>query len=635
MQTRSVQDDAGKSDARGAGLDRIEGVAVIRRARKTAPGGPGVYRMLDAGGKVLYVGKAKSIRKRLAAYVAIARLPIRMQRMVARTREVVFVTTESESEALLLESNLIKRFRPPFNIVLRDDKSFPHILIRTDHPFPAISKHRGARKTKGHYFGPYASAGAVNRTINTLQKAFLLRSCTDAEFASRSRPCLLHQIKRCSAPCVGHIAQEGYAALVEDAKRLLEGRGRDLQERLTKEMRQASRELAFERAATLRDRLRALNAIQGQQEAAGPRLREADVFAIAARAGRSAVQAFFFRAGQHRGNAIFFPRHAPEEKPARILAAFLGQFYRSHPPPGRIIVDREPEDTALLSTALGQAAQRRVEITVPKRGPGRRAVDAARRNAEEALARKLAEWTDAAEIRARLAKVFDLPCPPRRIEVYDNSHLQGSDAFGAMIVAGEEGFERQAYRRFGIRHPETVPGDDYGMMREVMRRRFGESSTRGGTPRHGRQPDLLLIDGGRGQVTAVRETLAELGLDNLPVVGIAKGPQRNAGREEFHLPDGRRLTLEERDPLLHYLQRLRDEAHRFVIAGHRARRLKAARRSPLDAIPGIGPKRRRALITHFGSARDVADASVAELARVPGISKAMAHTIREYLHGRE
>ncbi len=631
-QERRPQENAGSA----AALAQLEGVAVIRRALRTAPKGPGVYRMLDGRGEVLYVGKAKSIRKRLSAYAAIGRLPIRMQRMVARTREVVFVTTETESEALLLEANLIKRFRPPFNIVLRDDKSFPHILIRTDHPFPAIAKHRGARKAAGHYFGPYASAGAVNRTINTLQKAFLLRSCTDAEFESRSRPCLLHQIKRCAAPCVGRISPEDYASLVEDAKRLLAGRARDLQERLTREMNAASQALDFERAATIRDRLRALNAIQAQQEAAGARLREADVFAIANRAGRSAIQAFFFRAGQHRGNAIFFPRHAPEERPSRILAAFLAQFYRGHPPPRRIVVDVEPEGAELLATALSEQAERRVEIGVPKRGPGRKAASSARRNAEEALARKLAEWTDTAEIRERLAEVFDLAAPPRRIEVYDNSHLQGGDAFGAMIVVGEDGFERQAYRRFRIRDPRTTPGDDHAMMREVIRRRFaGDTDERRDAPRHGARPDLLLIDGGRGQVATVRETLVELGLEDIPVVGIAKGPQRNAGREEFHLADGRRLRLPMRDPVLHYLQRLRDEAHRFVIAGHRARRLKGIRRSPLDAVPGIGPKRRRALIAHFGSARGVADASIAELARVPGISKTMARTIHEHLHGRE
>ncbi|RMF15033.1 MAG: excinuclease ABC subunit UvrC [Alphaproteobacteria bacterium] len=635
MQTISVRDQHGKAEDRKAeqALAQLEGVGVIRRALKTAPKGPGVYRMLDAGKEVLYVGKAKSIRKRLAAYAAIGRLPIRLQRMVARTREVVFVTTESESEALLLEANLIKRFRPPFNIVLRDDKSFPHILIRTDHAFPAIAKHRGAQKAKGHYFGPYASAGAVNRTINTLQKAFLLRSCTDAEFESRSRPCLLHQIKRCSAPCVGRIGKDDYAALVDDAKRLLEGRARDLQLRLTEEMNAASQALDFERAATLRDRLRALNAVQAQQET-GTRLKEADVFAIADRAGRSAIQAFFFRAGQHRGNAIFFPRHAPEEKPARIVSAFLAQFYRDHPPPKRIIVDLSPEGSELLTSALSRIAERRVAIEVPKRGPGRKAADAARRNAEEALARKLVEWTDGAEIRQRLAEIFGLSRPPGRIEVYDNSHLQGSQAFGAMIVAGAQGFERQAYRRFRIRDRGASPGDDYAMMREVMRRRFAARSGEG-EDRHGERPDLLLIDGGRGQVSAVREVLIDLGLDDIPVIGIAKGPARNAGREEFHLADGRRLLLPERDPVLHYLQRLRDEAHRFVIAGHRARRLKAARRSALDAIPGIGPKRRRALIAHFGSARGVADASLAELARVPGISKAMARTIQEHLHGRE
>lgn len=609
-----------------AGMERLAGLEVIRRAVEEAPPGPGVYRMIDAGGEVLYVGKAKRLRRRLAAYTRLAGLPVRLQRMVQRTASVAFVSTASESEALLLEASLIKRYQPPFNIVLRDDKSFPSILIRTDHPFPQILKHRGARRAKGHYFGPYASAGAVNRTLVALQKAFLLRSCSDAEFAGRSRPCLLHQIKRCAAPCVGRIAQADYAALVEEAAAFLSGRSRGLEQRIRREMEEAAEALDFERAAMLRDRLRALALVHGTPEMMGAGVREADVLAIAAQAGMSAVQLFMLRGGQHRGSAVFFPRHEPGERIERVLAAFLLQFYQTHPVPARILVNVMPAAAPEVEAALATLRGGPVRLHRPQRGRLVGLVEAAARNAEQALARRLSEREATRAQLAALAARFGLARPPRRIEVFDNSHLMGREPYGVMVVATPEGFDKRAYRRFRIAGGEGARGDDYAMMREVMRRRF-----QGGGAAE-RLPDLMLIDGGAGQVSAVRETLAELGVAGIPVIGIAKGPERNAGHETFHLADGRQITLPERDPVLFYFQRLRDEAHRFAISGHRAARLKGQRRSVLDGIPGIGPKRKRALITRFGSARAVAGASLAEIAAVPGISRDLARRIWEHLH---
>ncbi len=611
-----------------AGEKALTGVAVIRRAVAGAPAGPGVYRMLDQDGTVLYVGKAKRLSRRLAAYTRLAGLPVRLQRMVQRTAEVVFVSTASEAEALLLEASLIKRYAPPFNIVLRDDKSFPSILIRTDHPYPQLLKHRGARKAQGHYFGPYASAGAVNRTLVALQKAFLLRSCSDAEFASRTRPCLLYQIKRCAAPCVGRVAQEDYRALVEEAHRFLSGRSRGLEARIRREMETAAERLDFERAAMLRDRLRALTLIHGTPEMMQAAIKEADVFAIVQQAGVHAVQLFLLRGGQHRGNAVFFPRAESHAPASRVLAAFLLQFYQNHPVPSRILVNVEIARSGPLIAALEQLAGGRVRLHRPRRGRLHGFVTAAERNAEQALARRLSEREATRTQLAALAERFGLSAVPRRIEIYDNSHLMGREPYGVMVVATPEGFDKRAYRRFRITDERITPGDDYAMMRAVMRRRF-----RPDRKKHAREkPDLLLIDGGAGQVSAVTAVLAELGLPDIPVIGIAKGPDRHAGRETFHLPDGRSLTLDTRDPVLFFLQRLRDEAHRFAITGHRAARLKAQRRSLLDAIPGIGPKRKRALITHFGSARGVEGASVAEIAAVPGISRALARRIWEHLH---
>ncbi len=606
----------------------LTGVAAIRRAVTQAPAGPGVYRMLDRDGTVLYVGKAKRLSRRLAAYTRLASLPVRLQRMVQRTAEVVFVSTANEAEALLLEASLIKRYAPPFNIVLRDDKSFPSILIRTDHPYPQILKHRGARKAKGHYFGPYASAGAVNRTLVALQKAFLLRSCSDAEFASRTRPCLLYQIKRCAAPCVGRIAQKDYQALVEEAYRFLTGRSRGLEERIRREMEEAAERLDFERAAMLRDRVRALSLIHGMPEMMQAAVKDADVFALVQQAGMNAVQLFLLRGGQHRGSAVFFPRAEAGTSAPRVLAAFLLQFYQSHPVPPRILVNVEIARSAPLVAALESLAGRRVRLHRPHRGKLHGLVAAAERNAEQALARRLSEREAIRTQLAALASRFQLPAVPRRIEVYDNSHLMGREPYGVMVVATPEGFDKRAYRRFRITDEAITPGDDYAMMRAVMRRRFRQEARR--QPRD--KPDLLLIDGGAGQVSAVVGVLRELGQEDIPVIGIAKGPDRHAGRETFYLPDGRSLVLDSRDPVLFFLQRLRDEAHRFAITGHRAARLKAQRRSLLDTIPGVGPKRKRALITHFGSARAVEGASIAEIAAVPGISRALARRIWEHLH---
>lgn len=607
---------------------KLTGVAVIRQAVAQAPAGPGVYRMLDRDGVVLYVGKAKRLSRRLAAYTRLTGLPVRLQRMVQRTAEVVFVSTASEAEALLLEASLIKRYAPPFNIVLRDDKSFPSILIRTDHPYPQILKHRGARKAKGHYFGPYASAGAVNRTLVALQKAFLLRSCSDAEFAARTRPCLLYQIKRCAAPCVGKITQEDYHDLVEEAHRFLSGRSRGLEARIRRDMEAAAERLDFERAAMLRDRLRALALIHGTPEMMQIPIADADVFAIAQQAGTHAVQLFLLRGGQHRGSAVFFPRAEASASASRVLAAFLLQFYQSHPVPPRVLVNVEIPAPDPLIAALERLADGRVRLHRPQRGKLHGLVTAAERNAEQALARRLSEREATRTQLAALAERFDLPAAPNRIEIYDNSHLMGREPYGVMVVATPEGFDKRAYRRFRITDETITPGDDYAMMRAVMRRRFRSDGRRQARER----PDLLLIDGGAGQVAAVVEALAEQGLADIPVIGIAKGPDRRAGRETFHLPDGRSLTLDARDPVLFFLQRLRDEAHRFAITGHRAARLKAQRRSLLDAIPGVGPKRKRALITHFGSARGVEGASIAEIAAVPGISRALARRIWEHLH---
>ncbi|HSR00782.1 MAG TPA: excinuclease ABC subunit UvrC [Sphingomicrobium sp.] len=612
--------------------DLEKGVQAIREVLKTLPRRPGVYRMQDARGDVLYVGKARALRNRVTNYTQVAKLPKRLQRMVAQTRTMTIVTTRTEAEALLLEAQLIKRFRPPYNVLLRDDKSFPFILLREDHAFPRVQKHRGARRIKGQYYGPFASAGSVTRTLNALQKLFLLRSCSDSYFDNRSRPCLLYQIKRCSAPCVGRIGKEEYDELVEDAKAFLAGKSTGVQARLSKQMAQAAEKRDYELAAVYRDRLRALTYIQGSQTVHADGLGDADVFALATKAATVSIQAFFIRGGQNWGHRAFFPAHVSDVPEAEVLSSFIAQFYEDMPPPRRILVDRELADEELLEEALSQRAQRKVAIEQPHRGARRKLLDQARRNAEEALDRRLAETTTQGRILRELADTFELADVPKRIEVYDNSHIMGTNATGAMIVAGPEGFRKNSYRKFNIKRPETQPGDDFAMMREVLGRRFARLEKEDPDRQTGEWPDLLLIDGGKGQLSAVCEVMEDMGVHDVPVVGVSKGPDRNAGRETFHLPGGRELTLAPNSALLFYLQRLRDEAHRFAIGTHRAKRAKSLTTSSLDDVPGIGPTRKRALLMHFGTARAVKGAALEDLERAPGISSATARQVYDYFH---
>ncbi len=619
---------------RGADAPDLEaGVKAIRNVLRTLPVRPGVYRMLDARGEVLYVGKARALKNRVTSYTQVAKLPKRLQRMVAQTRDMTIVTTRTEAEALLLEAQLIKRFRPAFNVLLRDDKSFPFILMREDHPFPRIHKHRGARRAKGQYFGPFASAGSVTSTLNALQKLFLLRSCSDSFFANRSRPCLLYQIKRCSAPCVGRISEADYAELVADAKLFLAGKSTGVQARLGRLMAEAAEKQDYELAAVYRDRLRALTYIQGSQTVHAEGLGDGDIFALASRAGQICIQAFFIRGGQNWGHRNFFPSHVSEVPEEEVLGSFLAQFYEEVPPPRRILVDRDLGEGELIAEALSEQAGRRVEISRPVRGARRKLVEQARRNAEEALERRMAETTTQGKLLRELAELFELAEAPRRIEVYDNSHIMGTNATGAMIVAGPEGFRKNAYRKFNIKSGVT-PGDDFGMMREVLERRFARLEREDPERTGGEWPDLLLIDGGKGQLSAVCEVLEELGVHDVPIVSVAKGPDRNAGREIFHLPGGREISLPPNSALLFYLQRLRDEAHRFAIGTHRAKRSKSLTTSTLDEVPGIGPSRKRALLMHFGTARAVKGAALEDLERAPGISRAMARQIYDYFHPR-
>jgi excinuclease ABC subunit C len=614
--------------------DLEAGVAAIRNVLKTLPARPGVYRMQDARGDVLYVGKAKGLRSRVTNYTQVARLPKRLQRMVSQTRSLTIVTTRTEAEALLLEAQLIKRFRPPYNVLLRDDKSFPFILLREDHPFARVQKHRGARRVKkGHYYGPFASAGSVTRTLNALQKLFLLRSCSDSFFANRSRPCLLYQIKRCSAPCVGRIDEAAYAELVEDAKAFLAGKSTGVQARLGKAMAEAADAQDFELAAVYRDRLRALTYIQGSQTVHAEGLGDGDIFALACKGGAMCIQAFFIRGGQNWGHRAFFPAHTNDVPEAEVLSSFLVQFYEDMPPPRRVLVDRDLPDRELMELALSERAERKVAIDQPRRGARAKLIEQARRNAEEALERRMAETSSQAKVLRELADTFELPDVPKRIEVYDNSHIMGTSATGAMIVAGPEGFRKNSYRKFNIKNGVT-PGDDFGMMREVLDRRFARLEKEDPDRSSGEWPDLLLIDGGKGQLSAVCEILENAGVHDIPVVGVSKGPDRNAGRETFHLPGGRELTLPPNSALLFYLQRLRDEAHRFAIGTHRAKRSKSLTTSTLDEVPGIGPNRKRALLMHFGTARAVKGAALDDLERAPGISKAMARQLYDYFHPR-
>ena len=619
---------------RGADQPDLEkGVAAIRQVLKTLPVRPGVYRMQDARGDVLYVGKARALKNRVTNYTQVARLPKRLQRMVAQTRSMTIVTTRTEAEALLLEAQLIKRFRPAYNVLLRDDKSFPFILLREDHAFPRVQKHRGARRVKGQYFGPFASAGSVTRTLNALQKLFLLRSCSDSYFENRSRPCLLYQIKRCSAPCVGRISEADYAELVNDAQAFLAGKSSGVQARLSKHMADAAEKQDYELAAVYRDRLRALTYIQGSQTVHAEGLGDAGVFALACKAGTMSIQGFFIRGGQNWGHRAFFPAHTSDVPEAEVLSSFLVQFYEDMPPPRRILVDRELADTEVLEEALSERAARRVAVEVPKRGDRRKLLEQARRNAEEALDRRLAETTTQGKILRELAETFELTDVPKRIEVYDNSHIMGTNATGAMIVAGPEGFRKNSYRKFNIKRPETNPGDDFAMMREVLERRFARLEKDDPDRQSGEWPDLILIDGGKGQLSAVCEVMEDAGIHDVPVVGVAKGPHHGReGREVFHFPGGREITLPPNSALLFYLQRLRDEAHRFAIGTHRAKRAKSLTSSTLDDVPGIGPSRKRALLMHFGTARAVKGAALEDLERAPGISRTMARQLYDYFH---
>ena len=621
------------------------GRAAIARSAKVAPSAPGVYRMIDAQGDVLYVGKAKNIKKRVTAYARPTGHDTRISRMIAATATLEFVTTKTETEALLLEANLIKRLRPRFNVLLRDDKSFPYILITSDHWAPQILKHRGARRKPGRYYGPFASAGAVNRTINALERAFLLRSCSDSYFEARTRPCLLYQIKRCSAPCTREIDFPGYAELVKEANEFLSGRSRSVQGQLADEMDKASAALDFEGAAMYRDRLSALSAIQSHQGINPRNVEEADVFAVHQVGGYTCVEVFFFRTGQNWGNRAYFPKADRAIAPDEILGAFLAQFYDDKPPPRLILVSHEFGERALLAKALSAKSERKVEVSKPNRGERKELVQHALANAREALARKLADTSSQQKLLGALTEVFSLPRKPRRIEVYDNSHIGGSNAVGAMIVAGAEGFRKNQYRKFNIRSADLTPGDDYGMMREVLQRRFKrllEENPRtaagdlvAAASRDDEDPpwpDLVLIDGGQGQLKAAQETLALLSVTDIPLVAIAKGPDRDAGRETFFVAGRDPFKLPPRDPLLYFIERLRDEAHRFAIGSHRVRRKKDIREAGLQEIPGIGPTRKRALLRHFGTVKAIERASLPDLAQVPGINAETARKIYEFFH---
>ncbi|WP_070158005.1 excinuclease ABC subunit UvrC [Sphingobium phenoxybenzoativorans] len=620
---------------RGAGQPDIDaGVEAIRNVLKTLPTRPGVYRMQDARGDVLYVGKARALRNRVTNYTQVDRLPKRLQRMVAQTRSMTIVTTNNEAEALLLEAQLIKRFRPAYNVLLRDDKSFPFILLREDHAFPRIQKHRGARKAKGRYYGPFASAGSVTRTINALQKLFLLRSCTDSFFANRSRPCLLYQIKRCSAPCVGRIDDDAYGDLVRDAQDFLGGKSTKVQQKLGQAMQAASDAMDFEQAAVIRDRLKALTFIQGSQAINAEGLGDADLFALASKNGAMCIQAFFIRGGQNWGHRSFFPVHTAEVAEDEVLASFMAQFYEEVPPPRLILADRAPAECDLMAEALTERIGVKVRIEVPQRGERMKLIRQAQRNAVEALDRRLAESTTQARVLNDMVDMFGLDGVPDRIEVYDNSHIQGTNALGAMVVAGPEGFRKNAYRKFNIKRPETIAGDDFGMMREVFERRFARAKDEDPDRDSGEWPDLVLIDGGKGQLNAARAVLENLGIEDVCMIGIAKGPHHGReGREVFHLMDGREITLPVNDPVLFYMQRLRDEVHRFAIGAHRQKRSKAITVSSLDEVPGIGPARKKALLMHFGTAKAVKGATLEDLQKAPGVSTQVAQTVYDYFHG--
>jgi excinuclease ABC subunit C len=613
--------------------DAPKGPARIAAYVKSLPDASGVYRMLDAKGAVLYVGKAKSLKKRVAAYAKSGGHTERIARMIFETADMLFVTTASEVEALLLESNLIKRLKPRYNVSYRDDKSFPNILLRQDHEFPQLLKHRGAKSTKGIYFGPFASAGAVNRTLNTLQRAFLLRSCSDSVFESRTRPCLLHQIKRCSAPCTARIDKETYAELVREAELFLTGKSRAVQALLAKDMTEASEALDFERAARYRDRIRAMSHIQLHQGINPSTFAEADVFAAFGEGGNSCIQVFFFRAGQNWGNRPYFPRHDRELSLEEVLESFVGQFYDDREPPKLILLSHAIPNRELLAEALSVRQDYKIEIAVPQRGEKRDILQMALQNAREQLARRMAENSAQRELLEGVAEVFGLETAPRRIEVYDNSHIQGTNAVGTMIVSGPNGFEKGEYRKFNIRSTELTPGDDYAMMREVLTRRFSrlvkESES---DAAKAKWPNLVLIDGGPGQLAVACQVFADVGVEDVMVGGISKGPERDAGREHFYLPGREPFRLDPKSPVLYFLQRLRDEAHRFAIGSHRNRRSKALGANPLDEIGSVGASRKRSLLQHFGSAKAVSAASLVDLEAVSGVSRALAKKIYDFFH---
>ena len=607
------------------------GYACIHGYLKTLDASPGVYRMLDAQARVLYVGKARNLRARVSNYARPAGHSPRIARMIRDTASMMFLTTRTETEALLLEQNLIKQLKPKYNVLLRDDKSFPNIQV-TDHAYPMIRKHRGAKKEKGAYYGPFASAGAVNRTLSQLQKVFQLRNCADTMFEGRTRPCLLHQIKRCSAPCVGKISEADYAESVRDAERFLSGRSTKIQEKLAGEMQAASEAMEFERAASLRDRIRALTQVQTAQGINPRTVDEADLIALHLENGQACVQVFFIRAGQNWGNRDFYPRVGEDVEAAEVLEAFVGQFYDSKEPPKQLILSHAIENADLMVEALGQKAGRKVSLLVPQRGEKAELIESATRNARESLGRKMAETATQAKLLRGVAEAFGLDRPPARIEVYDNSHIQGAHAVGAMIVAGPEGFMKSHYRKFNIRGDDLTPGDDFGMMKEVLTRRFKRLLKEDPEREKGLWPDLLLIDGGAGQVSAVAEIMREYGVEDIPMVGVAKGIDRDQGKEEFHRVGQRVMALRRNDPVLYFIQRLRDEAHRFAIGTHRAKRSKAVGATPLDEIAGVGAARKRALLAHFGSAKAVSRANLVDLKAVDGVSEALAEKIYAFFH---
>jgi excinuclease ABC subunit C len=669
-------DSAAPTAKRARTPSLAEGVALLEAHLKTLPSSPGVYRMLNAAGDALYVGKARNLKRRVTSYTQTDRLPMRLKRMVAETQSLEVVVTHTEVEALLLESNLVKRMRPRYNVQLRDDKSFPYILVTADHPAPQITKHRGARSRPGEYFGPFASAGAVNRTLTALQRAFLLRSCSDSVYSSRTRPCLLYQIKRCSAPCVGRINQADYAELVAEAHDFLSGQSRAVQQRLALAMQSASEALDFETAAKLRDRIRALAQVQAHQDINVEDIDEADVIAAHQAGGQTCIQVFFFRAGSNYGNRAYYPSHDRETALDEVMAAFIGQFYENKTPPRLILLSDKPAEEELLAEALSVSAGRKVELLLPQRGSKRRVIDHALANAREALARRMAENASQRQLLEGVAQALSLDAPPNRIEVYDNSHIQGRHAYGAMIVAGPEGLMKNAYRKFSIVGPkggkdqpkpagspaapatlhepsqafqiesEPTPaeavaalpaptgGDDYAMMREVMERRFARALKEDPERERGTWPDLVMLDGGQGQLNSALAVFAELGIDDVAIVAIAKGPDRDAGRERFFMPGKPPFSLEPKDPVLYFLQRLRDEAHRFAIGTHRAKRSKQIGHSLLDEVAGIGAKRKKALLLHFGSAQAVARAGLTDLTQVAGINETVAKKIYDHFHGQ-